>query len=560
MNEPPPKSGRVFGQRDEDEKEPLGARSKKPPEAPKGIDPNEPYPWARPDDEKKPEPPSRDPDALDPAAPYAPTGSDRPKPGPLPRDPNAVDPAAPYSWTEQHLQKPPVDRSGASPTDPYPWGDEGLLPKPTRKPVPEEERIDPGTPYSWSEEYEPPAGAPPRPAGPPDDSAARFFRPPGPPPVSDIPARTPIPTDREEDPGNLSWDELLEDVDRDEDTPPVLRPVDPAAPPPETAAPIRGKRFGFEPDVAEEKTAEPLMSRLLKGTSNLLNRPMRKRRMAAHSYLDDEEEEADGGPREITLQYRLMARTALTIVGLSAVISTLLTWWTPGNFLPPGSAEQLVLAAATPATQVPDGPNPSNMIGIVSGHKGIHPATGLPDPGAVCEDTGLTEQQVNESIATRVVAQLQTLGYHVDLFDEFDPRLQGYHALLLLSIHADSCAFINEEATGFKVASFAASTNTAEEQRLTNCLIQRYATSTGLTLHPSVTFDMTDYHNFREIDARTPGAIIEIGFLYLDRGYLTSQPDSVAQGITSGITCYLNNELPVAPAITPTIEVVTPTP
>ena len=40
----------------------------------------------------------------------------------------------------------------------------------------------------------------------------------------------------------------------------------------------------------------------------------------------------------------------------------------------------------------------------------------------------------------------------VDVLDEFDPRLNGYRALLLLSIHADSCDYINDEATGFKVA------------------------------------------------------------------------------------------------------------
>ena len=44
-------------------------------------------------------------------------------------------------------------------------------------------------------------------------------------------------------------------------------------------------------------------------------------------------------------------------------------------------------------------------VGVVSGHRGIYPGTGLPDPGAVCED-GLTEVEVNAQIAEKVVEWL----------------------------------------------------------------------------------------------------------------------------------------------------------
>jgi N-acetylmuramoyl-L-alanine amidase len=52
---------------------------------------------------------------------------------------------------------------------------------------------------------------------------------------------------------------------------------------------------------------------------------------------------------------------------------------------------------------------------------------------------------------------------------------------------------------------------------------------------------MTSYHGFYEIAAETPAAIIEIGFLHLDRLTLTQRPDLVAQGIVDGIICFLTS-------------------
>ena len=102
------------------------------------------------------------------------------------------------------------------------------------------------------------------------------------------------------------------------------------------------------------------------------------------------------------------------------------------------------LAQSSPALQATATPDPVNRIGIVSGHRGN-------DSGAVFKD-GLTEAQVNLDHATRVASFLRAEGYEVDILDEFDARLKGYRALALLSIHADSCAYINDLATGFKAA------------------------------------------------------------------------------------------------------------
>ena len=174
-------------------------------------------------------------------------------------------------------------------------------------------------------------------------------------------------------------------------------------------------------------------------------------------------------------------------------------------------------------------------IGIVSGHWGH-------DSGAVC-DNGTTEQQVNLIIATLVQQKLSAYGYQVDLLQEFDPRLDGYKAAVLLSIHNDSCQYINDQATGFKVASALASRDPNLSTRLVACIRDRYGSITGLPFHPnSITPDMTQYHAFQEIDPATTAAIIEAGFLYKDYTLLTSHTDVVADGIVAGIVCFVNNE------------------
>ncbi|MGB8214716.1 MAG: N-acetylmuramoyl-L-alanine amidase [Anaerolineales bacterium] len=235
-----------------------------------------------------------------------------------------------------------------------------------------------------------------------------------------------------------------------------------------------------------------------------------------------------------------------TTIAVAILLATLFTAFSPtmfaaGNF----SAKLSQLLARPPevaSTAVPT-PGQSIRIGIVSGHWGH-------DSGAVC-DNGTTEQQVNLVIANLVQQKLIALGYQVDLLQEFDPRLEGYKATALLSIHNDSCEYINDEATGFKVASALASTNPGMSDRLVACIRDRYGRTTGLPFHNSITRDMTQYHAFSEIDPSTTAAIIEAGFLYEDYAILTSHPDVVADGIVAGIVCFVNNESVIVPTPTP---------
>lgn len=184
----------------------------------------------------------------------------------------------------------------------------------------------------------------------------------------------------------------------------------------------------------------------------------------------------------------------------------------------------------------PDGRPRKMLVGIVAGHWGN-------DSGSVCPD-GVTEQQTNFEIAKRVAEILTAHDDRVDLLQEFDPRLNGYQADVLLSIHADSCDAIdaNPPATGFKVARSAASAIPNTEDTLVNCIKDNYARVTGLPFHAnSITHDMTDYHSFREVNLDTPAAIIETGFLKLDYNLIVNQPDIPARGIADGITCFINS-------------------
>jgi N-acetylmuramoyl-L-alanine amidase len=171
-------------------------------------------------------------------------------------------------------------------------------------------------------------------------------------------------------------------------------------------------------------------------------------------------------------------------------------------------------------------PDIDAKVGIVAGHWES-------DVGAVCPD-GLTEVEINLAVAEQVVETLTRAGYEAEMLTEFSPKLHGYEADALVSIHTDSCNV--PEASGFKVARVDSSLVPEREDRLVACLIENYQEATGLPFHESsITYDMTEYHAFFEIAAETPGAIIEVGFMDADRRLLTRRQDLVAKGIVDGI-------------------------
>lgn len=233
-------------------------------------------------------------------------------------------------------------------------------------------------------------------------------------------------------------------------------------------------------------------------------------------------------------------RALQTAIGVAVLLATLFTAL-PSQGLANGNFyERLSLLLTPRPADVVSTAQPLLRIGIVAGHSGN-------DSGAVCVDGNgevtLTEVEVNLEIAAIVQQQLTQAGYQVDLLREFDTRLNGYRALAIVSIHNDSCEYVNDQATGFKVAAALNTYDLNRANRLTACLVNRYQNITSLSFHAgSITGDMREYHAFREIDPSTVAAIIETGFLNLDREILTRETDRIAAGVVEGILCFANNE------------------
>ena len=174
---------------------------------------------------------------------------------------------------------------------------------------------------------------------------------------------------------------------------------------------------------------------------------------------------------------------------------------------------------------------PTKRIGIIPGHW-------QNDSGAVCDD-GLTEVEINLSVARKVKDLLEWYGYEVELLPEYSPRIRGYVADAFLSIHADSCQPIRG-ATGFKVARVQNSAIPALDDGLVKCLWKEYQAATQLPRHEgSITADMIHYYALKEIAPETPAAIIEIGFLGNDRETLVFRQDAISQGLANALICFL---------------------
>lgn len=241
-----------------------------------------------------------------------------------------------------------------------------------------------------------------------------------------------------------------------------------------------------------------------------------------------------------------IGRAIQTVFSVAFLMATLFTGFSPRMFTTDfGSIFSGILTPQADGPSAVLNNSQGVRIGLVSGHWGNGG-----DPGAVCPD-GTAEHDVNLAVSTIVRQKLEALGYTIDLLQEFDPRLEDYRAALLLSIHSDTCADLDSDATGFKIAASAESSDNNLTSRLSACLYTHYKNATELPYLLGVTDDMTQYHAFRAINPNTPAAIIEIGFLNLDRNLLVNHPGVVADGIVSGVLCFIRNES-VSPIPLPT--------
>ena len=253
------------------------------------------------------------------------------------------------------------------------------------------------------------------------------------------------------------------------------------------------------------------------------------------------------------------------VIVTGGLIATILSWSTSPDSLSlelrsqisqyeeGGRGPQSVVVDESGAVILPTiQPTPNYMIriGIISGHMGPEN-----DPGAVCDEDGLTEAEINFAVADRVARTLRDRGYVVDLLEEFDVRLENYQANLLVSIHANDCSDYGG-ASGYLISKAEDRPDDGEDVRLMECVGAAYGTATNLERRYGLTRDMTDYHIFREIDINTPGVILELGFMRDDREILTTQQDLLAGAVIQGIECFLRPPQPgfstPAPQPTPT--------
>jgi len=253
--------------------------------------------------------------------------------------------------------------------------------------------------------------------------------------------------------------------------------------------------------------------------------------------------------RDSSLAYRPFRMfSALQTIGTAAVIiATLLTLWTPSNLLSGELFDAMLIAIQ--ATNQPEAESSSSIIGSMNSQTRIGIVAGhwndTDNPGFVCtDDRDISEQRLNLRIATLVSQKLTALGYQTDLFQEHDAALTVFQANALISIHNDTCDFLTDEASGFKVAPALGNSQTDQANLLTSCIVDRYTAVTGLQYHPGVlTEHMTTYHTFEEIHGSTPVIVIETGYLNLDREILSTESDRIAQGIVESILCYLGEPI-----------------
>ena len=162
---------------------------------------------------------------------------------------------------------------------------------------------------------------------------------------------------------------------------------------------------------------------------------------------------------------------------------------------------------------------------------------------------GLSELAVNRSVALALKRRLEAHGVTVDLLRATPPA--GYHADLMLALHADSVS--DTTRTGYKSAYFHPP-RSGLEPGLKGLIDADYLRATGLPDDTENTTDaMREYYafNFRSyahtIHPATPALIVELGYLSNPSdATLLREPDVLAGALAGGVVRFLEgrNRLP----------------
>ncbi len=162
---------------------------------------------------------------------------------------------------------------------------------------------------------------------------------------------------------------------------------------------------------------------------------------------------------------------------------------------------------------------------------------------------GVSELTVNRSVALALQARLEARGVAVDLLRATPPA--GYHADVMLSLHADS---VDDPARqGYKSAHFRPPRSSLEP-RLKRMIDYRYLSATGAADDAAnTTGAMNEYYafNFRgyhhTVHPATPALLVELGYLSnAADAALLGRPEALADALAKGVTDFLRarNRLP----------------
>ena len=131
-----------------------------------------------------------------------------------------------------------------------------------------------------------------------------------------------------------------------------------------------------------------------------------------------------------------------TVISIAILVATIFTIWTPASLFDNRLSDSLSKAImnsqrATQFVRPTATARPIPHIGLVAGHWDDSNA------GFECTD-GLKESDLNLNIATMIQQRLVAEGFTVDLMKERDDKLMQYSGLLVLSVHSDTCKYIDD--------------------------------------------------------------------------------------------------------------------
>lgn len=158
---------------------------------------------------------------------------------------------------------------------------------------------------------------------------------------------------------------------------------------------------------------------------------------------------------------------------------------------------------------------------------------------------GKSEWEVNYAIAELTKQKLEAKGIIVELLPTtITPQ---YWADVFIAIHADGNE--DSEKNGYKAA-IPRRDRTGNAEQLLTYVESAYGKATGLAYDPNVTRNMRGYYAFswwrydHAVHPMTTSLILETGFLSspIDREIIVQNPETAAQGLSTGIEQYLMNE------------------